>query len=115
MEAGDLNSAEVNYLLLQYLTEVKNSRADQLVLGCTHYPFIKKAIRKIVGHNVNLVDSGRAIAKHTQSLLLNNQLFNHQKKKGKSAYLTTGTPAQFSKVASKLLKRSIIKTRKIRI
>lgn len=107
VEVGDLNSVEVKYLLSQYLKDVKNSTADRVVLGCTHYPFLRRTIQKIVGRNVKLVDSGEAIARHTQSVLLNHKIVNNQNKKGKSVYFTTGNSAQFSKVASKLLKNRV--------
>lgn len=114
VEAGDINSSQVKYLIAQYLKEVKNSLADHVVLGCTHYPFLKRTIQKIVGRNVKLIDSGKAIAKHTQSLLKKHDLSNIQKKKGKSVYFTTGDSVKFSKVASKLLK-SKVKTKKVRV
>lgn len=114
VETGKLDSAEVHQLLLKYLEEVKNSNADQLVLGCTHYPFLKKSIQNIVGSGVNLIDSGNAIARHTKSLLVNNILENSQKKNGKTIYFTTGDPVKFSKVASLLLKEQI-KAKKVKI
>ena len=114
VETGELNSLEVHKLLIKYLQEVKNSNADYLVLGCTHYPFLRNSIQKIVGPSVNLIDSGSAIAKHTKSLLVNNILENSQKKNGKTVYFTTGDPVKFSKVASLLLKEQI-KAKKVKI
>ncbi len=114
VEKGELDSPEVNELLLKYLKEVRDSDADYLVLGCTHYPFLKKSIQKIVGSNVTLIDSGNAIAKHTKSLLANNFLENNQKKPGETLYFTTGDPAKFSKVSSILLKNKI-KAKKVKI
>ena len=107
VETGDLNSAHINSLLLKYLKKVKNSVADYLVLGCTHYPFLKKTIQKIVGRKVKLLDSGKAIARRTKSLLSSNFLANKQKKNGKTIYFTTLNPSNFSKVASILLKKKI--------
>ena len=107
VEHGELNSNEVNKLLLKYLQKVKNSKADCLVLGCTHYPFLKFAIKKIIKKPIKLIDGGRAIARQTGSLLANHFLENNEKKAGETLYFTTGNPVKFSKVASKLLRKNI--------
>lgn len=114
VEKGKLESPEVNTLLLKYLKNVKNSKADYLVLGCTHYPFLKKAIRKIIGSRVKLLDSGKAIAKHSKSLLASGNIKSKGKTRGKTIYFTTGNFAKFSKVASLLLKRKV-QAKKVKI
>ena len=42
---------------------------DALVLGCTHYAYLVPQIKKIIGNNINIVDSGLAVAKQTQRVL----------------------------------------------
>ncbi len=107
VEQGEMGSPEVNELLREYLKDIKNSKADRLVLGCTHYPFLKKVIAKMAGPKLKLIDSGKAIAKRTNALLLRNKFKNNQGKKGKLSFVTTGDPLKFSKVASKLLKMKV--------
>ncbi len=104
VEEGALDSKETQKLLIKYLEKIKNSKTDYLVLGCTHYPFLKENIKKIVGRKVNLIDGGAAIAKRTKWWLEGQQMKNKQKKTGKTLYFTTKDSAKFSKVASKLLK-----------
>lgn len=112
VETGKLDSANVNYLLLKYLKKIKNSNTDYLVLGCTHYPFLKKAIQKIVGSKVKLLDSGKAIARRAKSLL--DATVKAKTKKGKTLYVTTGEPGKFSKVAGALMKEQV-QTKKVRV
>ena len=76
---------------------------DYLVLGCTHYPFLKSAIRKILGRGVKLLDGGRAIAKRSKFLLRGGGMMSVQKRSGKSIYFTTADPVKFGEVASLLL------------
>lgn len=106
VEKGKVSSPEVNKLLKKYLKEVKDSDADQLVLGCTHYPFLKGAIGKILGPKVKLVDSGKAIARRTESLLKSGKILD--KGRGQVSYYTTGNAQKFSKVASLLLKTKVV-------
>ncbi len=46
-----------------YLDDFKNKDIDTVILGCTHYPILKKVIQNVLGEGINLVDSGRATAK----------------------------------------------------
>ena len=109
-----MNNPKVGKLLKKYLKSVKNSDTDYIVLGCTHYPFLRKLIQKIVGPGVNLLDSGEAIARHTKSLLKNRKIQNGKKNKGKTSYYTTGQLSKFSKVATALLKRRV-RSRRVKI
>lgn len=114
VETGELNSPEVSNLLHKYLKEVVASNADHLVLGCTHYPFLKETIQSIVGSQVKLLDGGRAIARRSKSLIEANLLVNKQGKRGETLYLTTSDHLTFGKVATLLMKNPI-KAKKVRI
>ena len=108
VENGKLNSPQTKNLVKKYLVDIKNSRADHLVLGYTHYPFLKYYIQQTLGHSIKLVDSGLAVANRTKSLLLINKISNTTQKLGKTIYFTTGNPKKFSETASVLLKQSVI-------
>lgn len=108
VEEGEINSFTSVKLLKKYLASIKNSKADYLVLGCTHYPFFKKIIRRIMGRPINLTDGNKAIARRTQRLLSRFSVLNTSRKEGRIIYFTTGNPKKFSDVASKLLKGKII-------
>jgi len=107
VEEGKLNSAKVNNLLLKYLKKVKGSDVDCLVLGCTHYPFLKENIKRILGPKVLLIDGGYGIAKQTKFLLEIHFMKNNQKRVGETLYLSTGNPVKFSRVAAELLKHPV--------
>ena len=62
----------------------------------------------MVGPKVKLIDSGKAIAKHTKSLVIKNRFKNKQAVRGKTTYFTTGNAQRFSKVASKLLGAKVV-------
>lgn len=115
VEEGELDGPEVRKLLIKYLKRIKNSDSDCLVLGCTHYPFLKRHIRKILGSRVKLIDGNKAIARRTGILLDKYHIRNNPgKNKGIILYFTTGNSVKFSKAASKLLKQKI-KTEKVMI
>lgn len=63
VEAGELTSAATRELVLRYTTPLLERRADTIVLGCTHYPFLRPLIAEVVGSGVKLIDTGEAVAR----------------------------------------------------
>ena len=69
VEAGRLDTPETEARLRQALTPLIEGGVDQLVLGCTHYPFLRPAIERVVGTNVAVIDPAPAIARQTGRVL----------------------------------------------
>jgi glutamate racemase len=63
VEAGELDSAATRVLIERYTQPLIARGADTLVLGCTHYPFLKPLITAAVGPAVTLIDTGEAVAR----------------------------------------------------
>lgn len=79
VEKGALDTPELAALLKQYLNPMLAQNIDHLVLGCTHYPYLIPAIKKIVGNEVQIIDSGEAVARQTKAILTKNELLGfHQ-------------------------------------
>lgn len=62
IEANDLRSDSTVSLLRSYLDPLLAQGADVVVLGCTHYPFLRPLIEAIVGPQVAVIDTGAAVA-----------------------------------------------------
>lgn len=69
IEAGKANSKEALQLLAEHLEPIQDAGADTLVLGCTHYPFLRKAIRKLLGNSINLIDTSDAVVRQLKRKL----------------------------------------------
>lgn len=69
VESGDLDGPDTRRLLAEYAQPLVAAGADVLVLGCTHYPFLRPTLAGIVGPAVNLLDTGEAVARRVDSLL----------------------------------------------
>ncbi|WP_348699594.1 glutamate racemase [Duganella fentianensis] len=73
IELGDLHSAPIAAMLERYISPLLDQGADTLVLGCTHYPFVRDGIQRVLdGHgrsDVQLVDTGDAVARQLVRLL----------------------------------------------
>lgn len=100
-----LDRKAIKSLLDKYTKEVYDFGADTVVLGCTHYPFLKAQIRERLGSKVHVLDSGKAIARRTKQIL--KEAGNNTKKRAGETFFTTGDPQEFSQVASQLLKYKV--------
>lgn len=79
---------------------------DVIALGCTHYPFLEKTIRAIVGDAIKILDSGGAVARQTQRILAHNSITAENQIPSHEFYSTKNDP-HLSEVASQLLKQPI--------
>jgi len=82
VESGAQMSAACLTTLKDILQPVVDQGADYLVLGCTHYPFLKIAIQSIFGQKLTLIDSGLAVARQTARILIKNELLFEQNHDG---------------------------------
>lgn len=76
VEAGKQDSKEVKQLLEEFTRPMVESGIDCLVLGCTHYPYLIPTMRVILPENVQIIDSGFAVAKQTKRILELSQSLN---------------------------------------
>lgn len=69
-----------------YLFSLKSKGIDTLILGCTHYPMISRAIKNFMGEDVTLIDAGREAAIYSSKILKNNNLLNNSNKIGQRSF-----------------------------
>ena len=102
VEEGWLDNEVVERTVESYLASLKKSGIDTLILGCTHYPLLKKAIRKFMGREVRLVDSAEETADEVSALLQKRSL-EREKGKGSASFFVTDVPDRFIKVGRRFL------------
>lgn len=67
-------------IIREYLAPIKKTVIDTLLLGCTHYPLLKDAIRKEVGESIQIIDSAFACAQAVVALLNEKKLYRNSNK-----------------------------------
>lgn len=82
IENGKLHSNKMKFLLEKYLDPMLKKNIDYLVLGCSHYPYLIPLIKKILGSEVTIIDSGLAVAKQTKSIMIKHHLSNNSDQLG---------------------------------
>lgn len=76
IEAGKKDSAEMVELLVKITEPFMISGIDYLVLGCSHYPYIKNVLAELLPARVRIIDSGVAVARQTMNVLKKHDLLN---------------------------------------
>jgi glutamate racemase len=85
-----------------YLESIKTSGIDTLILGCTHYPLLKRAIARFLGRRVRLVDSAEETAREVSEKLAGMGL-RRKTGKGSTSFFVTDVPDRFVKVGRSFL------------
>ncbi len=107
VERGELDSPETRDLLWKYLALLRAEGADTLVLGCTHYPFLRPLIETLVDGEMSLIDTGGAVARHLRRRIAECGLATANMGVGKELFWTSGDVAQAAEVMGKLWGRAL--------
>lgn len=102
-EQGAPDTAETRATVARYLAPLKTAGVDQLVLGCTHFPFLAEQIQAYLGPGVTIVDPAPAVARQVGRVLAERGLANGSPAAGHVTYYTTGDSAHFADVLRRLL------------
>lgn len=103
IEAGQLEGPEVEALLRNCLQPLVDEGVDVLVLGCTHYPFLRPAIEQVVGPGVEVIDPAPAVARQVRRVLARQGLFNPHQGRGRHVFYTSGLAESFLAMLEKLV------------
>lgn len=102
IESGIISESAVRRPLEQAL----QAQADQLVLGCTHYPFLAEQLQPFVAGRAELLESGPAVAEQVKRILVANESLARGTR-GTNRYLTSAYSKKSDDIASKLLGKPV--------
>ena len=104
---GNLDKEATKNILKESLNNTSNLGIDTVVLGCTHYPILKKDIEEYYGSSIKVISSGREAAREVSTVLGYAKL--HQKKLNKKEhkFYISEASENFNNIASKWLNKQI--------
>ncbi|MNH16727.1 Glutamate racemase [compost metagenome] len=105
IEAGDLNSPVVRELLQGYVKPLLDAGCDTLILGCTHYPFLKPLLAQMLPASVAIIDTGAAVARQLQRLLGERELLATGPARD-AQFWTSASPEHMRKILPMLWNKS---------
>jgi glutamate racemase len=107
VEAGLLDTPETLAWLRELLTPFREAGVDTVVLGSTHYPFLRPAIAQVLGSDVIIIDTGAAVARRVRYLLREHDLATPSTTPGGEVYYTSGDADALAPVIARLLGRPV--------
>lgn len=108
VEEGLHLDRSVGALLQRYLAPVRAGGADVLGLGCTHYPFLRGRIQRLVGPDVQIIDSGQAVAQRVRTVLAERAALAEPGHQPRYALYSTGDPAPLGRAVRRYLRLSSV-------
>ncbi len=97
IESGKIDSSEMTKLLQDYLEPMIEKNIDYLVLGCSHYPYLIPKIKKILPPEIQIIDSGEAVARQTKKVSKEKVGLSNQKN-SEPVFYTNANPKVLSKI-----------------
>lgn len=96
IEAGELESAATRALLTRFVEPLLAQGCDTLILGCTHYPFIKPLLVDMLPAGISLIDTGAAVARRVEAVLAERGLLGEGP--AEEGFWSTGEAARLEQV-----------------
>ena len=108
VEEGWLKKPETRMIVKKYLHPLKVRQISSLILGCTHYPILKKIIQQKIGKKVDIIDSSVAVSARVKDYLGNHREFDETlDKNGEFKLFVSDITAQFEKTAKDILRKNV--------
>lgn len=107
VEEGWLETDATRLIATEYLGGIVEAHVDTLVLGCTHYPLLKRAIGEVVGRQVRLIDSAEETAAETATTLRDQSLERENSGDPDYRFIASDIPDQFLRVGQRFLGQAI--------
>ena len=108
IEAGKADSAQTLKLLAKHLKPILDAGADTLVLGCTHYPFLGKAIRQLLGDSITLIDTSDAVVRQLKHQLELSEQLVQSNEKGRVTFVSSQDETRLLNMARELLQINLM-------
>jgi glutamate racemase len=115
VEEGLIDDPVTLEMARRYISDLLKYDIDTLVLGCTHYPLLRKTIRKIVGEKIALVNPAYETARTLNKVLIEKGLENDKILKTDHKFYVSDGAEKFKKFANSILPCEVVETRDINI
>lgn len=103
IENGIIEGSKVNSYLREKLLPYLSGEISSVVLGCTHYPFIRNELSKVLPKGAEIIDGSLGTAKQLKRQLANMNALNRQKERGKVEIINSSYDDKILKLSYKLL------------
>lgn len=103
VEAGEVDAPETRALIREYLRDPLERGVDVVVLGCTHYAFLRELVEQEAGPGVAVIEPSLAVARQAARVLAQSHMRNPRHEGGSIEYIVSGDREAFERVRDRLL------------
>ena len=103
VEQGILEGEELDAYLIEKLKPFMDTKISSIVLGCTHYPFVRSAIAKVVGQDIDIIDGSLGTSRELMRRLKEKDLLNDSRKKGTIEMINSSNKKELIDLCWKLI------------
>ena len=114
IEAGAVG-AELDGAVREYAAPVREAGVDTVILGCTHYPMIRRVFERAFGRGTTLVFSADETAREVAETLERKGVENDQGRAGSTRFLTTGPAEEFRELGERFLQLPISRVEQVSV
>src|SRR5215471_3372868 len=107
IESDDPYGEDTERAVRDYAARLQEPGVDTVILGCTHYPLIRKIFERVFGREVTLVFSAEETAREVAQTLARKGYENDAAREGAYRFLTTGDPDAFREMGARFLQLPI--------
>jgi glutamate racemase len=107
VEEGWWSGPVVEAVARKYAAPLKTARVDTVILGCTHYPYLKPVLAKAMGPRVRLIDSAEETARETERVLSDLGLRAARGRRGRREFFASDAPDRFARLGRRMLGTTI--------
>ena len=115
VEEGWFDNDVAELVARRYLEPLRERGIDTLVLGCTHYPLLKRVIGRIMGDGITLIDSATETAREVSEVLATMNLQRPGTGAAKRRYYVTDTPTRFEKIGKLFLGDALLTAEQVAV
>ena len=115
VEEGWIDHQVTKMVAKEYLMPLVDSGVDSIVLGCTHYPIIRKVIQDIVGSKIKLVDSAESTALEIANTLKEKKILNNVNQNPNYQFFVSDFPHKFDEIGTRCLGRKLENVKRVQL
>jgi glutamate racemase len=108
VEKGELASDETRALVKRYVRPIIDKGGDIVVLGCTHYPFLRRLIQEVAGPGGDVIDPATPVARERRRRLQTAVLLNNDAQMGTEQFWTTGALEVVAPIVRQLWGKNVV-------
>ncbi|TKB45630.1 glutamate racemase [Thalassotalea mangrovi] len=113
VEQGAIDSPQTEAAVRHYVQPLLDKNCDQLVLGCTHFSFLRDSISRFVQGRAEIIDTADAVARQVERRLGEAQLLNHSQRNASLHFFSSGCPDQASSALQNCWTVNLQSTRRV--